>query len=300
MRLSRSVVVALVLVSAPAFAQEDDDLLAPLAPTAGKKKPPPKAKPPPVVRPAAPPEVAAPPAAPAKSTLFVKVPAGLKGAKVYVDHGAVASSPGEALEVSAGDHLVEVKLPGYADFSKSVKAAGGKLVEVQATLEAVAGLLSVTGDPAGATVAVDGKEVGALPVSGVVLAPGDHRVSVMKDGYKSDFQTVSVQKGKESAMVARLTLSERAVTAYSGPPPTDLGAATPGPSVPLEAAPASVETPVYKRWYVWAGVAAVVAGAAAGTVVATQGSAAKPFTATDICQGPCDGCIGLACFMPRF
>jgi hypothetical protein len=66
---------------------------------------------------------------------------------------------------------------------------------------------------------------------------------------------------------------------------------------PLAVTQATVEpTPLVQRWYFWAGVAVVVAAAAAGTAVAVTSSLPpRPRTPGEVCSGVCDGCIGLAC-----
>jgi hypothetical protein len=59
---------------------------------------------------------------------------------------------------------------------------------------------------------------------------------------------------------------------------------------------AEAPTPVVQRWYFWAGVAVVVAAAAAGTVVGVMAAQApRQRPATEVCTGVCDACLGLAC-----
>jgi len=54
--------------------------------------------------------------------------------------------------------------------------------------------VSVSSVPAGADVEVDGKFVGSTP-SSLVLARGDHRIKVSKNGYKSWERTLTVSTG---------------------------------------------------------------------------------------------------------
>ena len=161
----RSSVVLLVAIafSTTAFAQDDDDL-APLAPM-GKPKPKPKPKP------KAPPAVAKPkpgakptptpvadddlaPIAPiaAKGDLLVKVAANLAGSILSIDGKEVGALPLPAQNIPSGEHTVTVKRPGYAAFVKKVQIPGGKSVDVEAKLTAVAAVLSVTSDVPGAQV----------------------------------------------------------------------------------------------------------------------------------------------------
>jgi hypothetical protein len=58
------------------------------------------------------------------------------------------------------------------DLVAAPRAAGG-----------AAGAVSVTSDPAGAAVYVDGDFVGQTPITVQSLSAGDHRVRIVKDGY---------------------------------------------------------------------------------------------------------------------
>jgi hypothetical protein len=65
-----------------------------------------------------------------------------------------------------------------------------------------------------------------------------------------------------------------------------------GPRIPMGSEQPEVEEsasqPWFKRWYVWAGVGAVVTAAAVGTVMATQKSS---LSQNDVCGGTCDGAL---------
>jgi len=64
--------------------------------------------------------------------------------------------------------------------------------------------------------------------------------------------------------------------------------------VPAAVPTAEQSIPVYKRWYVWAGAATVVAVVTTGIVVATSsksGPAGPALTANQVCGGPCTGSI---------
>jgi PKD repeat protein len=67
------------------------------------------------------------------------------------------------------------------------------------------GTLSVASDPSDAAVYVDGQFVGRTPVDVKALAPGDHRVRLVKDGYLENGRVVNVASGKTGALQVRLT-----------------------------------------------------------------------------------------------
>jgi len=68
--------------------------------------------------------------------------------------------------------------------------------------------LSVASDPAGATVYVDGESHGATPVELKDLAPGDHRVTVVKDGFLDNSRVMSLRAGQSHDLQVKLTPSQ--------------------------------------------------------------------------------------------
>lgn len=58
------------------------------------------------------------------------------------------------------------------------------------------GYLTVTSQPAGATVTIDGKEVGTTPVSKVESEAGKHKVEVAMEGYVTQERTLTLAKGR--------------------------------------------------------------------------------------------------------
>lgn len=306
MAWSRLLVMALAgaLMAAPAWGQEDDDL-APLTP----KKKPDGAKPKPKPRPARPPVVVKPrpaptpdedlaPLTPLMGDLVLKLAATstTRRAKVTIDDKDVGTLPVPPQTLSPGEHTVVVRAPGFAWWTRKVTLVGNKPSEVTVTLEATAALVSVTSDSSGAEVLINGKGVGTAPVEEMEVAPGSTTIVVRKDGFAESTQTVKLVAGREypiSVKLGTVPVTPAIVAGSDRPENTNLTPANPDASLGLEA---SVEpTPAYKRWYVWAGAAAVVAAVAVGVGVGVNNSKPKRLTEAEIC-GPkgCDACIGCA------
>ena len=101
-----------------------------------------------------------------------------------------------------------------------VTIAGGNRILVSATAPAgagAAGSLTVTSDPAGAAVYVDGDFVGQTPVNVPDLSAGDHRVRVAKDGYLENGRIVGVDGGKAETLHVRLSARARAAQSAQKP-----------------------------------------------------------------------------------
>jgi hypothetical protein len=311
---SRSLAIfALVtaLLAPQAFAQ-DDDLFVPIG--SDKEKPAPKSKPgktakkKPAKKPgtAKKPDPAASgdddlfvPIAPVKGEVLVKLLGGVKGARLLVDNKDMGTLPLAAVSVEPGEHTIVVRRPGYAEFNRRITVEAGKTQEISVALEAVTGLVSVVSDVPGAKVTIDGQPRGTVPLTGIELKPGPHEIVISREGFQPDTQKVTIQAGKPYTVTGHLKPS--AVASADRPereqPPSIV------PEKPREIEPTvppltdpelpevSEDRPWYKRWYVWAGVGAAVAAAAAGTVVATQGGA-KPLSPNEVCGGvTCDGVL---------
>lgn len=307
MRILRPLAVAIaVLLPASAFAQLDDDLLAPLTDEPEKKKKrKPKKKAPKKekkVEKVAPPEddLLLESLVSNKTELLVKLPPGFKGAQLFVDGKDMGPITGGAVEVTPGEHTVTLKRIGYAELTKKVTVAPNKVTEVPASMEPVAGVLTATVEPSDAEIYVDGQRVGAGQVKDYALIPGNRVITFRKSGMKEERREVSVKPGKDYPLAVTLSPlpATTTIVAQNADRPENTNITNPEvrtnePVIPLETEREVEEgpTPMYKRWYVWAGVGAVVAGAAAGAIAVSQNSnsAANGKQPADVCRGEeCD------------
>jgi hypothetical protein len=71
------------------------------------------------------------------------------------------------------------------------------------------GGLTLTTDPPGAAVYVDGKAHGTTPVAVPALAAGEHRVKVVKDGYLENSRVVTLAPGRTENLQVKLTQGGR-------------------------------------------------------------------------------------------
>ena len=76
-------------------------------------------------------------------------------------------------------------------------------------------VLSVTSDPAGATVYVDGRLAGHTPLKLEAVTVGDHRVRVVKAGYLENSRIVAVGAGKPNTVTVKLTKGENSPAAIA-------------------------------------------------------------------------------------
>ncbi len=304
-------VLALTLcVALPSWAGGDEDDLAPLTPVKkAPAKPPPAKKlpppPPPVVKKA--PAVKRPvveddlaPLTPvvSRAEVTVKVVNTVANAMLFIDGREVGALPLPAQTLTAGEHTISVRRPGFAPFTKKVVVANRPL-PIDAKLTPIAAVLTVTCDVPEAQVFLNGKLLGVAPLKDREVAAGTVEVTV-KDGAREEKQKLTLVAGHDYPVAVRfnpVVEVARAPVVSDRPVETSLTPTTPLEPSPLEVTAPAPSTPVYQRWYFWAAIGAVVVAAGVGTAVGV--SAAQPprkRTAPEICMaGPCDGCIGLSC-----
>ena len=307
-------ILLVCLLARPSFAEPEEDELAPLSPV----KPKPKPKVQPVKKASPPPRAGVSSKAPAASRragsrsvddelaplvpvaasngeLVVRVGGGVKGASLSLDGKAVGPLPTSAQSVSPGEHLVTVTRPGYSVFTRKVNVPRGKTVELEAKLTAVAAVLAVKCDLWGAEVTVDGRVVGLTPVEAVEVPPGSVELELTKGGYREHRQRIAVVAGREYPVVVtleRLVEPEADVPVASSLLPKEPGEMELQVRQPV----VKPEVPLSQRWYFWAGVGVVVAGAALGTVAGvTAALPPRSHSPADLCRGACNGCVGPSC-----
>jgi hypothetical protein len=304
--MRRLAVLAVACCFATSASAADDDDLAPLTPLKKPAKVPAKA----VKAPARPPAKKAPTAKKApvvdddltplspvvsKADLIVRV-AAISGAVLSIDNKEVGTLPLGPQSLPTGEHLITVKRVGFATFVKKVTLFAGKPLEVEARLAPVAAVLSVTSDVTDAQVLINGRVIGTAPITDHEVPPGLVEISVLKEGFREDKQKLALLAGRDYPVVVKLNvggaLSDRPVETQLVPMPV-----APGPMAVTEA-PAL--TPVYQRWYFWAGMAAVVAAGVGTAVAVTSANQLRKRPEGEICTIPvCHACIGLSCVSNR-
>lgn len=106
-----------------------------------------------------------------------------EAAAVTIDGKAAGPAPGE-FELPSGRHTVAIAAPRYQPFSAEVDVEGaGKQQTFAPRLVPNWAEVTITSEPAGAQVMVNGEARGATPLTTQLLA-GNHPVEVQLDGFK--------------------------------------------------------------------------------------------------------------------
>ncbi len=122
-------------------------------------------------------------------------------------------------ELPAGSHTVVIDTERYLDFEASVQVEGlGKLQKFEPQLTPAWAVVSVTSDPAGAELRVDGQARGPTPAR-LELMAGSHRVEITHPGYKPWVSDVQVQANTALELgPVRLGVPDGRLAVTSSPP----------------------------------------------------------------------------------
>ena len=113
-------------------------------------------------------------------------------ARVTVDGKALGNAPGE-FTIAPGKHTIAIAAARYQPFSGELDVVGeGKSQTYKPQLVPAWAEVTVSSEPAGAKLLVDGEERGATPLTTQILA-GNHPIELQLEGFKSWTTDVQVK-----------------------------------------------------------------------------------------------------------
>ena len=127
------------------------------------------------------------------------------GAEVVVD-GVLRGKTPLKLSLPVGSHALEIRSDAGARSLPLTIEAGtlvSQYVELLASAERAVGRLDVSSDPPGAQVKIDGVAKGVTPLTLDTVEPGDHSVSLSRNGV-TIVRTVKVSPGTTGSVMASL------------------------------------------------------------------------------------------------
>ena len=145
----------------------------------------------------------------AANTGTIQVLAEPKGVEILVDGASQGDAPVKVAELAEGTHIIEGKKDGYTKSELSVEIKKGEFKTVKLTLTeqatpAKVGKLQVSSNVKGASVAMDGKDVGKTPLLLDSVLPGPHVIRVHNGGSQELYKTVEIKAGETTEVKAEL------------------------------------------------------------------------------------------------
>ncbi len=138
----------------------------------------------------------------------IRVLSNVAGAKVFLDGTDMGAVPIDIKDVKTGEHVLEVKAPGYQPREERVTINAGQSVILKLDLNAEAGkgetgTLKVVSPVPDADVFIDGAAIGKAPQEKAV-SRGDHFVVVKAAGFKTFEQKIRIEPGQALTVSAEL------------------------------------------------------------------------------------------------
>ena len=128
------------------------------------------------------------------------------GAEIWVNGEKKGVSRWSGM-LNSGTYIFEARKAGHKSASLT-KTISSQVPMQSFTLPAptpIIGSIVVSGTPIMADVALDGKVVGQTPVKLGNILVGEHKMTISKDGYKTNTQTITVAEGKSTTVNVTLT-----------------------------------------------------------------------------------------------
>ena len=127
------------------------------------------------------------------STLFVGTDAA--GANVYLNDRLLGGANVSYTGIAAGSYRLKVSAPGYAAYTANISLRPGATASVNVALAAARATLRLTSNVEGASVFLDGRQVGNIKNGGLNLNVdrGSYQVVVVAPGYRAFVTDLSLQ-----------------------------------------------------------------------------------------------------------
>lgn len=133
---------------------------------------------------------------PVTGSLFVKSEP--SGAEVYLNGDFKGMSPLYLKKLPLESYQLELLKEGYQSWQKTIEIENSQR-EIIAVLKLLTGFLSITSNPSGAKVFLDGDCIGETPLLRLSYPVGSYKISVEKEDYLPWKDEAKIKKDEESA-----------------------------------------------------------------------------------------------------
>ena len=159
------------------------------------------------------------PAAEAQRTGRLVLEGDQPGAEVYVDTELMGEMPLDPVDLPVGEHTLRVARPGFTELTEVFRIRPRRDTTITVELLPISMALTVTTEPAGAQVFVDGDFAGETPAE-LDLLDGEHSLRITLPGYHEVVRTVTATAGRAETIELELEeLPDEVIRAMVGPPP---------------------------------------------------------------------------------
>jgi hypothetical protein len=129
------------------------------------------------------------------------------GANVYLDGKYKGTTPLTISDLPTGSCIVKITKSGYNDISKTVTVSSGETNTISESLNSLTGSITISSNPSGAEIFLDGTYRGITPKTISDVAVGKHIIALSKFGYESGSKEITVSSGQTTSLSGHLPLT---------------------------------------------------------------------------------------------
>jgi hypothetical protein len=128
------------------------------------------------------------------------------GASIAFDGSELCQTPCTLTGITPGPHSITATKAGFSSANRAVSIESGGNSSVALQLSQLTAILTISSNPAGAVIVIDGKDSGKLTPSQIVMdKPGTHTVTLRRSGYLDAQSNVNASAGQTSTLNLDLT-----------------------------------------------------------------------------------------------
>jgi PEGA domain len=105
-------------------------------------------------------------------------------------------TPFTAAALKAGSHTLVFSKPGYAPVTRTVETVAGTNASIAVTLNVAPTAIAFESNPTGGTIFVDDEPTGQVTPATLKLSPGNHAVSIVKQGFDEGTGSIHLEEGE--------------------------------------------------------------------------------------------------------
>ncbi len=141
------------------------------------------------------------------------------GAEVYIDAELVGSMPMEEMRIDPGNHTIRVVRPGHTEFTDVFRIRPRRETVLMVEMMAISMGLTITTEPAGAQVFLDGDFAGETPLE-LDIDEGSHSMRLKLFGFHDAVRELEAVAGQDDTVdVALEALPAAELEELTAPPP---------------------------------------------------------------------------------
>ena len=139
-------------------------------------------------------------------------------AEVFLDGQNKGTTPFELDELPSGSYHLTVDCDLFQPVEKDIIIEDGKTLDLNLTLEARSGLITITGSPAGADITANGKSIGTIPLSNYRISEGMVELTVSATNHHTHSEFVKVERDKSQSAQIELVHHTGKIIVITEPP----------------------------------------------------------------------------------